>query len=140
VRNERLTHHTPLILRSLKDVRNDRLFSRDGIHIEDRLLGLIERTAGDITLCSNVCDAYAKKKLLAKVFQGPRWDDKLLHYVNLFSKRRQEFEFELSIHMTRGVDNANTKLGTVLDNIYALDEKFSFLWFSHGGLLTLGAE
>jgi hypothetical protein len=121
-------------------VRNDRLFSRDGIHIEDRLQGLIERTAGDITLCSNVGDAYAKKKLLAKVFQGPRWDEKLLHYVDLFSKRRQEFELELAIHMARGVDSANTKLDTALDKIFSLDEKFSFLWFSHGGLLTQGAE
>jgi len=107
-------------------VKNDKLIAPDGRSIEDRLKSLVERTADDIKKCSNVCDTYAKKKLLAKVFLGPVWDDKLLSWVTVFSKRRQEFEFELSIHTSQGVDKANVKLDVIGDATRALDEKFEY--------------
>ncbi|KAH8987639.1 hypothetical protein EDB92DRAFT_1948471 [Lactarius akahatsu] len=115
------------VLLLLKDVHNDKLVAPDGRSIEDRLRSLINRTVDDIKLCSNVCDTYAKKKLLAKVFLGPVWDDKLLGYVTLFSKRRQEFEFELSIHTSQGVDKANFKLDNIGDTTSALDEKMNVM-------------
>ncbi len=107
-------------------MKNDKLIAPDGRSIEDRLKSLVERTADDIKKCSNVCDTYAKKKLLAKVFLGPVWDDKLLSWVTVFSKRRQEFEFELSIHTSQGVDKANVKLDVIGDATRALDEKFEY--------------
>jgi hypothetical protein len=115
-----------LISCSLKDVPTERdgLIGPGGTNIADRLTPLVERTADDIKLCSNVCDTYAKKKLLAKVFQGPLWDDKLLSYVALFSKRRQEFGFELSMYTSRGVDKANVKLDTIRDQTEVLDKTF----------------
>ena len=91
---------------------------------------IMERTADDIKKCSNVCDTYAKKKLLAKVFLSPVWDDRLLSWVTVFSKRRKEFEFELSIHTSQGVDKANAKLDDIGSATRALDEKFEFLRFS----------
>ena len=109
---------------SLRDVQGDKLIAPDGRNIEDRFRPLVERTADDIKLCSNVCDTYAKKKLLAKVFLGSIWDVKLLSYVTLFSKRRKEFEFELSIHTNQGVDKANIKLDNIGNTTQALDEKF----------------
>ena len=123
------TFRISLISSSLKDVQNDQLIAPDGRNIGDRLQSLVERTADDIKLCSNVCDTYAKKKLLAKVFQGPLWDHKLLSYVALFSKRRQEFEFELSIHTSRGVNSANTKLDAIGDQTGAVHQKFSYFYF-----------
>jgi hypothetical protein len=116
---------------------HDKVIAPDGRNIADRLTPLIERTADDIKLCSNTCDTYAKKKLLAKVVQGPLWDDKLLSYVTLFSKRRQEFEFELSIYTSRGVDMANAKLDTIGDQTKSLDEKFSYLCLSPNRVLNL---
>jgi hypothetical protein len=107
-------------------VQNDRLIAPDGRSIEDRLRSIVERTANDIKLCSNVCDTYSKKKLLTKVFLGPVWDDKLLRWVMLFSRRRREFEFELSIHTSQGVDKANAKLDFIGDATRALDEKFGY--------------
>lgn len=108
-------------------MKNDKLIAPDGRSIEDRLRSIVERTAADIKLCSNVCDTYAKKKLLAKVFMGPVWDDKLLSWVIHFSRRRREFEFELSIHISQGVDKANVKLDVIGDVTRALHEKFEFL-------------
>ena len=111
---------------SLRDVQNDKLIAPDGINIEDRLRSIVERTANDIKQCSNVCDTYAKKKLMTKVFLGPVWDDKLLSWVSLFSKRRKDFEFELSIHTSQGVDKANAKLDVIGEATKALDEKFEY--------------
>jgi hypothetical protein len=119
-------YYTLLISYSLHDVpaERDKLVGPDGRNIADRLSPLVEKTAEDIKSCSNICDTYSKKKLLAKVFQGPLWDAKLLGYVRLFSKRRQDFEFELSIHTGRGVKEANAKLNTIDDQSKMLNKKF----------------
>lgn len=99
-----ITYRTSLILSSLKDVKIDNNIAPDGMSIEDRLRSLVKRTADDIRHCSNVCDTYGKKRLLAKVLLGSIWDAKLLEFVRLFNHRRLEFEFELSLHHTSQVD------------------------------------
>jgi hypothetical protein len=118
-------YRTALILRRLKDVENVKLIAPDGT-IKDRLKSLVDRTADDIKLCSNSCDTYIKKRLLAKVLLGSSWDAKLLEFVKLFTKRRREFEFELSIHTSRSIDEVNAKLDTMWGKTHALNEKFSF--------------
>jgi hypothetical protein len=100
-------------------VTNDKVIAPDGRSIKDRMKSIVESTAEDIKKCSSMCDTYAKKKLLAKVFRGPAWNQKLLNWVSVFSNRRKEFEFELSIHTGQGVDKANVKLD-------AIDEKFEY--------------
>jgi hypothetical protein len=118
-----------LTSRRLKDVQYDKVTGPDGITIEDRLKALIVRTADDIKICSNVCDAYVKKRALAKVLLGPIWDAKLLEFVGLFVKRRQEFGFELALHTSQGVDtaNVNSRLDNIGDEIRALTKKLSFI-------------
>jgi hypothetical protein len=100
---------------SLKGIENDRLIAPDGTIIEDHLKLLVGRTADDIKNCSNVCDAYMKKRPLAKVLQSSLWDAKLLEFVELFATRRQEFEFELTMRTSRGVDRANVKLDVIYE-------------------------
>src|SRR5579863_835476 len=124
-----LTYHSSLTSHSLKDVENDKLIPPDGTSIEDRLRSLVARTADDIKLCSNDCDTYVKKRLLAKVMLGSIWDARLLEFVQLFTKRRQEFELELSIHTGQGVDKANIKLDTIGHETHTLNEKSSFIAF-----------
>ena len=114
----------PLTSRSLKDVENDKAVAHDGTKIEDRLKSLVERTADDIKDCSNTCDAYLKKRPLAKVLQSSLWDMRLLNFVELFSTRRQEFEFELTMHTSKGVDKANIKLNAIGDATKELSEQF----------------
>ena len=92
----------------------------------DRLGALAKQTAEDIKKCSNACDTYSKKKLLAKVFQGPLWDTKLLGFVTTFTKRRTEFEFALSVHTSLGVDELNVRLLAVSDTTSAMNAKFVF--------------
>jgi hypothetical protein len=111
---------------SLKDVENDRLIAPDGTSIEDRLKSLVERIADDIKMCSNVCDAYTKKRLLAKVLLSHLWDAKFLDFVKRFATRKQEFEFELTMHTNQGVDKANVKLDAIGDATRALNEQFGY--------------
>jgi flagellar motility protein MotE (MotC chaperone) len=120
-------YRSALTFLSLKDMENDKLIAPDGKSIEDRLKILVERTADDIKTCSNVCDAYMKKRLLAKVLLGSVWDAKLLDFVKLFATRRQEFEFELTMHTSQSVDKANSKLDAIGEVMKALDEKFGRL-------------
>lgn len=86
---------------------------------------LVARTVDDIKTCSSVCDTYVKKRLLAKVMLGSIWDAKLLEFVQRFTKRRQEFELELSIHTSQGVDKAIVKLDTIGHETHTLNEKYS---------------
>ena len=101
-------------------MENDKLVAPDGRNIEDHLKLLVERTANDIKKCSNVCDAYMKKRLLARVLLSSLWDAKLLEFMELFAIRRREFEFELTIRTSRGVDKANVKLD-------AINEQFAYI-------------
>ncbi|KAJ7461994.1 hypothetical protein FB451DRAFT_1267439 [Mycena latifolia] len=85
----------------------------DGSTIKGRLEALIERTSDDIKACACACDVYSKKKLVVKVLKGPLWEGRLVKFCGLFTKRRAEFKFALSIHTALGVDAANKTLGDV---------------------------
>jgi hypothetical protein len=122
----------PLTSRSLKDVKNDKLNAPGGTNIEDRLKSLVERTADDIKTCSNVCDAYMKKRLLAKVLLASLWDGKLLGFVKLFATRREEFEFELTMHTSQGVDKANLKLDAIGNATKELNEQLGYPYLCSG--------
>ncbi|KAH9948257.1 hypothetical protein B0H21DRAFT_847639 [Amylocystis lapponica] len=98
------------VLVGLKTVKDPEDPGPDGITIKGRLQELVKKTAKDMQDCANTCDAYSKMKVLAKVLKGPFWEGSLANFVTLFTKRRTEFEFALSIHIGRGVDEANQKL------------------------------
>jgi len=58
-----------------------------------------------------------------KVFAGPIWEGRLVEFVDIFTKRRQEFEFSLVIHTAVGVDEANLKLASVDERTAELNKK-----------------
>ena len=65
----------------------------------------------------------ARKKILVKIFAGPIWEGRLVEFVATFTKRRNEFEFSLTIHTAVGVDEANIKLVTVDERTAELNQK-----------------
>lgn len=79
-------------------------------------------------------DTYSKKKLLAKVFQGPMWDTKLVAFAGTFTKRRTEFEFALSVHTALGVDQLNSKVSSVMDTTQLMNQKFVTIFFVYSNL------
>ena len=128
---------TPLTSCSLEGMENDKLIAPDGMGIEYRLKYLVDRTADDIKVCSNVCDAYMKKRPLAKALMSPVWDAKLLCFIRLFATRRKEFEFELTLHTSRGVDTVNAKLDVIEETTRSLNEQFVYSHFCPNRALIL---
>ncbi|EED77713.1 predicted protein [Postia placenta Mad-698-R] len=94
----------------LKNVKDEAVTAPDGVTIEARLQGLMKQTAGDIQSCGNVCDAYSKMSLLAKVLKGPLWEGTFASFVSKFSQRRDDIEFALSIHIAGKVDGLHEKV------------------------------
>jgi hypothetical protein len=86
-------------------------------------------TADDIKACANgkrfVLIIYSdsvhlqsvrhifKEKAGSQGLEGPIWEGKLVKFVGMFSKRRDQFELALSIHTSLGVDAANRAISTV---------------------------
>ena len=108
----------------------------DGQTIEGRMQKLCVKVAEDIKRCANTCDTYLKsvfasftifpilivnfrKKILVKIFAGPMWEGRLLEFVEIFTNRRKEFEFALTIHTA----DANIKLDTVDGRTAELNQK-----------------
>ena len=113
-------------------MENDKQIAPDGTTIEDRLKPLVESTADDIKECSNVCDAYIKKRPLAKVMLSSLWDARLLDFVGRFAMRRKEFEFELTRHTSRAVDKANIKLDLIGGTTKEIKEQCGHLYLCSG--------
>ncbi|KAJ6570836.1 hypothetical protein DFH09DRAFT_1462750 [Mycena vulgaris] len=98
------------VLTQLKNVKDSEEVAPDGSTIKGRMQVIVTGTAEDIKACANTCDTYSKKKLVVKVLKGPIWEGRLVKFVGIFTKRRSEFEFALSIHTALGVDAANKTL------------------------------
>ncbi|KAI0629070.1 hypothetical protein C8Q77DRAFT_1161714 [Trametes polyzona] len=100
-------------LLQLQGVRQDHV-AQDGLSIGARLEQLVQKTADDIKQCANACDAYARKRLLVKVLKAPSWDGTLKEYIQLFTQRKGEFAFAISIHTGLGIDKANDTLDALV--------------------------
>ncbi|KAJ3543517.1 hypothetical protein NM688_g5844 [Phlebia brevispora] len=108
------------VLVQLRDVKDPSAVGPDGRTIEARMQALSNQTAEDIKECANVCDTYAKKRLLVKVLKGQVWEAKLVTWVGTFTKRKDEFQFALSIHTASAVDS-------VKYTVEAMDKKIADL-------------
>jgi hypothetical protein len=107
----------------LRDVKDVNQVAPDGQTIRGRLQELSITTAEDIKACSNVCDAYSKKKLIVKLISGPLWEGRLLDYVGLFTQRKEQFLFALSVNTAAGVTAANYKLDNVESMTQEIEKK-----------------
>lgn len=94
-------------LKDVKDLENE---DPSGRPIKARMQELCEGVGKDIQDCSNVCDTFSKEKLVVKVLKGPIWEGRLTRYVGLFSQRRDQFQFAMTMHTTLGVDNIDRRL------------------------------
>ncbi|KAJ7057168.1 hypothetical protein C8F01DRAFT_1257088 [Mycena amicta] len=110
-------------LLQLKSVKDPSQIAPDGSTIAGRMQGIVESTVQDIKDCANACDTYARKKLIVKVLKGPIWEGKLADFAGVFTKRRSDFQFAMSIHITVAVDAANRGIGVVDERTQAMDER-----------------
>ncbi|OSC99819.1 hypothetical protein PYCCODRAFT_1513435 [Trametes coccinea BRFM310] len=111
------------VLLQLQNVQSDHV-GTDGNTIGHKLQGVVQNAAQDIKQCANACDAYARKRLLAKVFNAASWDSTFKDYIQRFSDRKAEFRFVISFHTGLGVDHANDKLDVLMAKVETVLEFF----------------
>ncbi|KAJ7771114.1 hypothetical protein DFH07DRAFT_241844 [Mycena maculata] len=115
------------VLTQLKNVKDSDEVAPDGSTIRGRMQEIVKGTAEDIKACGLACDTYTKKKLIVKVLQGPVWEGKLANFVGIFTKRRGEFEFALSVHTARAVDQANITISAVDKTTQEMNAKMDMM-------------
>ncbi|RPD59328.1 hypothetical protein L226DRAFT_314748 [Lentinus tigrinus ALCF2SS1-7] len=112
------------VLVQLRQISRDQR-GGDGNHtVQDRMENLVIKTRDDITDCASVCSAYSKKHTFSKVIQSSSWEDKFKGFVQVFTTRRGEFEFELSMYVGRVVNTANDRLVTIDEKLDRLAHFF----------------
>ncbi|KAJ7126471.1 hypothetical protein C8R43DRAFT_708313 [Mycena crocata] len=116
------------VLTQLKNVKDSEEVAPDGTTIRGRMQEIVKGTAEDIKACANTCDTYVKKKLIVKVLKGMVWEGKLARFVGIFTKRRGEFEFALSIHTALGVDAANRAISAVDKTTQEMNAKMDLMF------------
>jgi hypothetical protein len=62
--------------------------------------------------------------LLVKILSGTIWEDRLLEFVTIFTNRRKDLQFALTIHATVGVDEANEKLDIIEERTAELNQRY----------------
>ncbi|KAJ6560408.1 hypothetical protein B0H19DRAFT_1147563 [Mycena capillaripes] len=115
------------VLTQLKNVKDAEEVAPDGSTIRGRMQEIVKGTAEDIKSCANACDTYTKKKTIVKVLKGPIWEGKLVKFVGIFTKRRGDFEFALSIHTALGVDAANRTISAVDKTTQEMNAKMDMM-------------
>jgi hypothetical protein len=79
----------------------------------------------------------ARKKLLVKIFAGSIWEGRLVEFVGVFAKRRDDIKLALVMHTTAGVDAVKLELDAVHEVTLDLSEKYviplNFLEFPECG-------
>ncbi|RDX51421.1 hypothetical protein OH76DRAFT_1481353 [Lentinus brumalis] len=112
------------VLGQLREISRDQRAGDGNRTIQDRMETIVIKTRDDITNCASVCSAYSKKRTFTKVLQSSSWDEKFKGFVQGFTTRRGEFEFELSMYIGRAVNAANDMLVTVDEKINRLTRFF----------------
>ncbi|KAF8178111.1 hypothetical protein K438DRAFT_1938825 [Mycena galopus ATCC 62051] len=115
------------VLTQLKNVKDVDETAPDKTTIKGRMQELAKKTAEDIKSCANACDTYTKTRTLVKVLKGPIWEGRLVKFVGIFTDRRGDFEFALSIHTALGVDAVNRTaqdLNAKMDMMLKLFQQF----------------
>ncbi|KAJ7739936.1 hypothetical protein B0H16DRAFT_1568368 [Mycena metata] len=115
------------VLTQLKNVKDAEEVAPDGTTIRGRMQEIVAGTAEDIKACANACDTYSKKKTVVKVLKGPIWEGKLVKFVGIFTKRRGDFEFAMSIHTALGVDAANRAISAVDKTTLEMNAKMDMM-------------
>ncbi|KAJ7065527.1 hypothetical protein C8F01DRAFT_982091, partial [Mycena amicta] len=116
------------VLFQLRNVRNPTDKGPDGTPIQDRMMGILQSIANDITACGNQCDVYLKKSFLSKTLKSKIYESRLAGYASKFDDHKKEIVFELHVHTALGVDSANKKLDTQEGHLMSLEFKMEALF------------
>ncbi|KAJ7230020.1 hypothetical protein GGX14DRAFT_581900 [Mycena pura] len=116
------------ILFQLRHMRDPEETGPDGTTLKDRMSGLMQSIASDITACGSACDVYIKKSFLAKTIKSKIYESRLAGYVTMFDTHKKAVAFALSVHTALGVDQANRKLDGQDAHLKVIEDKMEALF------------
>ncbi|KAJ7657340.1 hypothetical protein DFH06DRAFT_991084, partial [Mycena polygramma] len=116
------------ILFQLRHMRDPEEKGPDGTSLKDRMSGLMQAIAKDITACGSACDVYLKKGFLAKTIKSKIYESRLAGYTKMFADHKQEIGFALKVHTALGVDSANKKLDGQDVHLKLIEDKMEQLF------------
>ncbi|KAJ7499168.1 hypothetical protein FB451DRAFT_28305 [Mycena latifolia] len=108
------------ILALLKKVASPKDVGPDGISIEDRLRGRMGGIIDSIKYCAKICDSYQQRHTAVKFFTSPKWEGKFEQAGQQFADHKSAIQFDLQIHITVGISDANQALFTLNQNVSIL--------------------
>ncbi|KAL1749257.1 hypothetical protein HDZ31DRAFT_27873 [Schizophyllum fasciatum] len=111
----------------LRLIRDAQHIASDGTTLENNIKPLMPRIADDIIACGNVCDAYTKKSMVAKVLKSFIYEQRLADFGERFAQRRSSLDLALSVHTVVGVHENGQTLSTMHDSLRGVDGKLDAL-------------
>ncbi|KAJ6594849.1 hypothetical protein B0H19DRAFT_1096915 [Mycena capillaripes] len=117
-----------LSIARLRHMRDPDEKGPDGTTLKDRMSGLMQSIAKDITACGSACDVYMKKSFLAKTIKSKIYESRLAGYVSMFANHKKEIGFALKVHTALGVDAANKKLDGQGEHLKLIEDKMEALF------------
>ncbi|KAM5542274.1 hypothetical protein V8D89_004147 [Ganoderma adspersum] len=98
----------------LQDINKDKRVEEGSTDtISERMQPLVGRTSEDIKRCANLCDTYAKQRIVSKIMHSSSWRKELNGCIQRLTDRRHEFELALSLYLDHAVSTANDKPATI---------------------------
>ncbi|KIJ51036.1 hypothetical protein M422DRAFT_27114 [Sphaerobolus stellatus SS14] len=102
------------VLLRLKDVKDPEQKDPDGKLLSDSLGDLMKDIEEDIIRCGAACDNYLNKSFIRKLISSSKYEKLLAEFVTKFAERKSELDHLLVVHITLGINAANTKLDDLL--------------------------
>ncbi|KAF7322010.1 Protein kinase domain-containing protein [Mycena kentingensis (nom. inval.)] len=116
------------VLFQLRNMRDPADVGPDGTPLQDRMAGMLQNIADDITACGSACDVYMKKSFLAKTIKAKIYETRLAGYSAQFDGHKKKIVFALQMHTALGVDTANQKLDTQSSHLLSIELKMEMLF------------
>ncbi|KAJ7166645.1 hypothetical protein C8R46DRAFT_1094966 [Mycena filopes] len=107
-----------LVLLELEHVRKDDTRTvPTGERMLSRLAVICNELEQEIRDCYNVVDAQKRRSLAIKYLKAASWNEKLVTYVALFQRRRDELQIALSLKTVMTVEEMNSNVKEIKDTM-----------------------
>ncbi|KAJ7147206.1 hypothetical protein C8R46DRAFT_1129675 [Mycena filopes] len=113
-----------LVLLELEHVRkDDTRTAPTGERMLSRLAMICNDLEQNIRECYNVVDAQKRRSLAIKYLKAASWNEKLVTYVALFQRRRDELQITLSLKTVMTVEEMNHNVTEIKETMMQMFEK-----------------
>ncbi|KAK7047651.1 hypothetical protein VNI00_006419 [Paramarasmius palmivorus] len=115
------------VLVQLRAISPDQKGHKEPFTVQEKIASLCVDIEADIKACGNLCDAWSKKGIFAKLIKSPLYEIRLAEFGDTFGERQKELELALSIFIAQEVRSANENLSQMKESLESTHEKLDML-------------